>query len=129
MTRRRPWVDIARVPSEVIDEGIRTIESRKPGDFSPSDVLDAARSLIRLLGRPQVLQRRFRTISAPVLLLHGDRDRLVSIKVARASAREFPAWRFEVAKDIGHVPMLEAPDWTAATIFDWLEQQAKLLPA
>jgi pimeloyl-ACP methyl ester carboxylesterase len=121
-------VDIARVPSGVIDEGIRTIESRNPGDFSPSDVLDAARSLIRLLGRPQVLQRRFRTISAPVLLLHGDRDRLVSIKLARASAREFPAWRFEVAEDIGHVPMLEAPDWTAATIFDWLEHQARLLP-
>jgi pimeloyl-ACP methyl ester carboxylesterase len=122
-------VDIARVPAEVIEEGIRSIESRTPGEFSPSDTLRAGRSLLRILGRPQVLRRRFQRITAPVLLLHGARDRLVSIKVARASAREFPQWRFEVAEDIGHVPMLEAPEWTADHVLDWLAHDAKLLDA
>lgn len=120
-------VDINRVPSEVIDAGISSIESRKPKEFPPADLLFAGRSLLRLMSRPQVLRRRFRSITAPVLLLHGDRDRLVSIKVAQAAAKAFPAWRFEIANDIGHVPMLEAPDWTAEMILDWLAADAKLL--
>jgi pimeloyl-ACP methyl ester carboxylesterase len=120
-------VDIARVPPEVIAEGIRSIESRDPKEFAPADLLYAARSLVRLLSRPQPLRRTFRKVTAPVLLLHGDRDRLVSVSLARASAREFPAWRLEIAKDIGHVPMLEAADWTASQVFDWLEHDAKLL--
>jgi hypothetical protein len=31
-----------------------------------------------------------------------------------------PDWRLEIARDIGHVPMLEAPDWTVDTIVEWL---------
>jgi pimeloyl-ACP methyl ester carboxylesterase len=120
-------VDLNRVPSAVIDAGIASIESRNPRDFAPADIMIAGRSLLRLMTRPQVLRRRFRNISAPVLLLQGDRDRLVSVKVAAAAAREFPDWRFEVAKDIGHVPMLEAPEWTAQMVLDWLEKDAKLL--
>jgi pimeloyl-ACP methyl ester carboxylesterase len=126
-TLRMCTVDIARVPAEVIEQGITSLESRIRGEFTASDVLTAGRSLLRLLSRPEVLRRRFRTISAPVLLLHGDRDRLVPINVARAIAREFPEWRFEVAQDIGHVPMLEDAAWTADAVLDWLERDAKLL--
>jgi pimeloyl-ACP methyl ester carboxylesterase len=122
-------VDISRVPPEVIAAGIRSIEGRDPSEFAPADILYAARSLLRLLSRPQPLRRTLRKITAPVLMLHGARDRLVSINIAKANAREFPDWRFEVADDIGHVPMLEAPDWTAEQVFDWLESDAKLLEA
>jgi pimeloyl-ACP methyl ester carboxylesterase len=120
-------VDPSRVPAAVVAEGIRTLESRDPSDFTPADVLIAARSLLRMLARPEATKRLFRTITAPVLMLHGDRDRLVSINVAKTAAKEFPAWRFEIAEDIGHVPMLEAPDWTASTILDWLEHDAQLI--
>jgi pimeloyl-ACP methyl ester carboxylesterase len=120
-------VDINRVPTELIDAGIASIESRKPGDFTPADIMIAGRSLMALLSRPQALRRRMRTISAPVLLLHGDKDRLVAVKMARAAAKAFPEWRYEEAEDIGHVPMMEAPDWTAEKVFDWLEHDAKLL--
>jgi pimeloyl-ACP methyl ester carboxylesterase len=126
-TLRMCTVDVSRVPPEVIAAGIASIESRRPGDFTASDTLRAGRSLMRLLSRPQVARRIFRRITAPVLLLHGEKDRVVSINVATEAAREFPAWRFEIATDIGHVPMLEAPDWTAAQILDWLERDAKLL--
>jgi pimeloyl-ACP methyl ester carboxylesterase len=120
-------VDIKRIPPEVIDAGVRSIESRDPAAFPPADLLYAGRSLMRLMSRPQVLRRRFRSVHAPVLLMHGDRDRLVSIKVAQAIAKAFPDWRFDVARDIGHVPMLEAPDWTAATVLDWLVHDTQLL--
>jgi pimeloyl-ACP methyl ester carboxylesterase len=122
-------VDISRVSPEVIAIGIESIASRRRADFPPADLLHAGRSLMRLLSRPQAVRRTFQQVSAPVLLMHGERDRLVSITLARATAAEFPAWRFEVANDIGHVPMLEAPEWTAATVLDWLEHDAKLLRA
>jgi pimeloyl-ACP methyl ester carboxylesterase len=122
-------VDISRVPADVVAAGIASLESRPPGAFAPSDIVRAGRSLMRLFGRPQILRRTFMQVTAPVLLLHGDRDRLVPINLAKATAREFPHWRFEIAGDIGHVPMLEAPDWTAATVLDWLERDAKLLAA
>jgi hypothetical protein len=32
-----------------------------------------------------------------------------------------PRWRLEVARDIGHAPMLEAPVWTALRIDEWLD--------
>jgi pimeloyl-ACP methyl ester carboxylesterase len=122
-------VDISRVSPDVVAAGIAAIESRRPADFPPSDLLRAGRSLMRLLSRPQLVRRTFQRVSAPVLLLQGERDRLVSVELARATAREFPAWRYEEVADIGHVPMLEAPDWTAAKVLDWLEHDAKLLPA
>jgi alpha-beta hydrolase superfamily lysophospholipase len=61
-----------------------------------------------------------RGIAVPVLLLHGEKDRLVTLAAARATAAANPAWRFRVADDVGHVPQLEAPEWTAESILDWL---------
>ena len=62
----------------------------------------------------------------PVLLLHGEKDRLVSIGAARAVAAANPSWRFEVAPDVGHVPQLEVPAWTAGHILDWLTSKGLL---
>lgn len=120
-------VDVSRVPADVIATGIASIESRQPGDFAPADIMIAGRSMLGLMARPQVLRRRFKSISAPVLLLHGDKDRLVSVKIARATAKQFPDWRLEIAKDVGHVPMLESARWTADMVLDWLAKDAKLL--
>jgi pimeloyl-ACP methyl ester carboxylesterase len=128
-TLRLCTVDESRVPAEVVAAGIAAIESRDPADFPATDTLRAGRSLLRILRRPKVTRQVFTRVTAPVLMLHGDRDRLVSVKVAKGIAREFPAWRLEIAEDIGHVPMLEDAPWTAGMILDWLEHEAKLLTA
>jgi hypothetical protein len=44
----------------------------------------------------------------------------VPLAAARAVAADNPTWRFEVARNVGHVPQLEVPDWTIAHILDWL---------
>jgi pimeloyl-ACP methyl ester carboxylesterase len=54
------------------------------------------------------------------LLLHGRRDRLVSVQVAREAARRNPAWRYREFPDVGHVPQLEVPDAVAAAVLVWL---------
>lgn len=126
-TLRLCTVDLNRVDPDVIEAGLEVLTSRNPDDFTPKDFLGAARSLLRLLSRPRRVRRILQQVSAPVLMLHGDRDRLVSVEVARTIAEQFPAWRFEIARDIGHVPMLEDPKWTADTILDWMRADAGLL--
>jgi pimeloyl-ACP methyl ester carboxylesterase len=76
------------------------------------------------LARRSAFKSTVKAIRAPVLLLHGAKDRLVSVDAARAVAAANPSWRFEVAPDVGHVPLLEAPVWTASHILDWLATDA-----
>lgn len=113
-------VDSRRIPPEVVALGVALAQERAADRYAGSDLLAAARSLVRMLA----FSRRFRDamarVQAPVLLLHGAQDRLVSVDVARSVARANPTWRLEVRDDLGHVPQLEAPDWTAAVLLDWL---------
>jgi pimeloyl-ACP methyl ester carboxylesterase len=59
-------------------------------------------------------------IKAPVLAIHGDRDRLVPVGYARAAARAHPRWDLRVLPGIGHVPQMEAPTRWLAAVKDWL---------
>ena len=63
-------------------------------------------------------------VSAPVLLIHGQHDRLVSIRQADAAAQKFDSWRFEVMDHVGHVPQLEDPGLVAATILEWMFEES-----
>jgi pimeloyl-ACP methyl ester carboxylesterase len=61
------------------------------------------------------------SLACPVLLIHGERDRLVPVSAARAAARANPSWSLVVLPGVGHVPQLEAPLECADSIFDWLD--------
>ena len=113
-------VDLSRVPDEVIDAGVAVFNQRNGRDFPPSDVMAAGRSVVQRVTQAPKLQRAMASIEAPVLVLHGARDRLVPVRAARQAAKTFPHWRLEVAENVGHVPMLEAAEWTAGHILDWL---------
>ena len=56
-----------------------------------------------------------------MLHLHGARDLLVPLAAARRMAEGRARWRLDVARDIGHAPMLETPVWTALRIDAWLD--------
>ncbi|MDQ1748025.1 MAG: hypothetical protein QOD07_2288 [Frankiaceae bacterium] len=114
-------VDPKRIPPDVLALGIALTEEKYGQPSGPGEFLDAARSLVRMLARSRRFRATMARVTAPVLLIHGDADRLVSLRVAQAVADANPHWRFEVARGIGHVPQLEAPDWTAALVLDWLE--------
>lgn len=112
--------DPSRVPAHVVEQHVQVAARRRYYDDVDSELLSAAQSLLWVLAdrrRYQAMQQR---ITVPVLLLHGDRDRLVPIASARDAARANPSWRFSVAEGVGHVPQLEVPDWTAQQILDWL---------
>lgn len=113
-------VDPTRVPAEVLEQHLEMARARRGYPDIDEQFLGAARSLMSMLARRSSYMATMKAIRVPVLLLHGDKDRLVTIGASRAVAAANPSWRFEVARDVGHVPQLEVPEWTAERILDWL---------
>jgi pimeloyl-ACP methyl ester carboxylesterase len=113
-------VDPRRVPADVVEAHIELTASkdRAVGDAA---YLVSARSLSRIMVRPGPTLARLAVVDHPVLHLHGERDVLVPLAAARRMAEGRSGWRLEVARDIGHAPMLEAPAWTALRIGEWLD--------
>jgi pimeloyl-ACP methyl ester carboxylesterase len=112
--------DPSRVPAHVIDQHLELAGQRREYSDVDSEMLSAAQSLLFVLADRRRYAAMQRAIDVPVLLLHGDKDRLVHIASARAAAAANPTWRFEVAKGVGHVPQLEVPGWTAERMLSWM---------
>jgi len=112
--------DPSRVPADVVDLHVELADRRREYTDVDSEMLSAAQSLLWVLADRRRYAEMQRSIDAPVLLLHGDQDRLVNVAAARAAAAANPSWRFEVARGVGHVPQLEVPDWTAERVLRWL---------
>jgi pimeloyl-ACP methyl ester carboxylesterase len=117
-------VDPSRVPADVIAEGVRLAERRGQDRDASTSFLLAARSLVKMLTRPRRFNAALDSITAPVLLIHGDQDRLVPVRVARSVASAHPHWQLEIAENVGHVPQLEAAEWTADVVRAWLRETA-----
>ncbi len=113
--------DSSRVPPTVVEQHLALARERHDYPDVDAELIVAARSLMWVLARRRLHASMLNNISVPVLLLHGDRDRLVPIACARVAAAANPTWRFEVAHGVGHVPQLEVPDWTLNQILDWLK--------
>jgi pimeloyl-ACP methyl ester carboxylesterase len=112
-------VDPSRVPADVVEAHIELTErlDRAAGDAA---YLRSARSLSLLVARPAETLERLGRVRQPTLLLHGAKDVLVPLSSAQRMRAAHPDWRLEVAPDVGHVPMLEAPAWTVAQVIAWL---------
>jgi pimeloyl-ACP methyl ester carboxylesterase len=113
-------VDPSAIPPKVVEQHLELARERQEYPDIDAELVVAARSLLWVLARRRRHAELLHSITAPVLLLHGDRDRLVPIAAARQAAAANPLWRFEVATGVGHLPQLEAPGWTVDRILDWL---------
>lgn len=112
-------VDPSRVPADVVARAVELARERRSFAHVNKAFLDAARSVMLHLARRARLAAQMRSLEAPVLLLHGDQDRLVPVSAAHLAARNHPDWHVEIAPDVGHVPQLEAADWTIAAYRRW----------
>ena len=119
-------VDPDALPSEVIDRSVTLLDEREDVEGMDRAFLAAARSLVRILVDPRRYRRAMASISVPVLLVHGDRDRLVPVAAARDIARRHPSWRYLELADVGHVPQLQVPERLAEDVLSWL---AETVPA
>ncbi len=113
----------SRVPADVRAQHVAVARQALLQPETEGEISAAARSMIAIFAgdlRGGAYRRAIGSITCPVLLLHGTRDRLVPIAVARAAARANPAWTMIEMPGVGHVPQLEAPDDTASAIIGWL---------
>jgi pimeloyl-ACP methyl ester carboxylesterase len=113
-------VDADRIPPDVVALGIALAEERTADEFAARDFLAAARSLLRVLSSSHKFTAAARAVTAPVLLVQGAEDRLVPARLARRIVAANPTWQLAIADDVGHVPQLEAPEWTAGVMLQWL---------
>ncbi len=70
------------------------------------------------------LWRMAARVSVPTLVIGGDRDRLVDVRVAPQTARLIPDSRLLLLRGVGHVAQMEAPELVARAIAGMLDAQA-----
>jgi len=109
----------------------RTLAFARPREVDPAVVsaftrnLRSRRDVIRALatGRrllPEIRDPfRLERISAPVLLVWGDRDRMVFPSGAERVLREVGGARLELIEGCGHCPQVEAPERVEALLADF----------
>jgi len=112
----------SRVPADVVAQHIEMERSRAGFAEAGHDLGVATRSVIATAGLGGHAYRAgIASLTCPVLLIHGARDRLVPVSAARAAARARPSWSLVVLPDVGHLPQLEAPRECTDAIAGWLD--------
>jgi pimeloyl-ACP methyl ester carboxylesterase len=113
-------VDPSRVSPDVIrvSEELATERAGKPE--LDRVFLGAARSLMGVLARPGRYLQAIKQVAQPTLLLFGAKDRLVPVAAGRTAAERRPDWTYREHPDLGHVPQIEDPAWTAQQVLEWL---------
>lgn len=116
-----------KIPREVIDAHIAIAEERRSFEWAGRAFLLSTRALLRMLFTPNKVARMADAITAPTLVIHGDRDRLVPHHAARVAAAR-RNWQIEVLEGIGHIPQIEAPQRVVELIERFIAQGLRAEP-
>lgn len=111
--------DPTRLSAEIVDAHVRLTREREHlGAQNQRAFLQASRSIGLRMADPRFWVRA-RQVKAPVLVIHGDRDRLIPVAAARELVRRLPNWALRILQGVGHVPMMETPDLFLNAFNDW----------
>lgn len=113
--------DSSRIDPNVFAADVALTEYRATMPGVDAAFLSAARSLLRVLARRKRYAARIHSVARPVLLVHGERDRLVPFAAAKATAAGNPHWETLFLPGVGHVPQLEVPDLVLERLVPWLD--------
>ncbi|MBO0687255.1 MAG: alpha/beta hydrolase [Candidatus Dormibacteraeota bacterium] len=109
-----------RVTPDLVEAHIEQVMDRRHSNGHHDPVLvQAGRSLIRALAR-RGQEELYGGVRAPVLVVHGERDRLVPLESSLTLAQRY-GWLVMVLPGVGHVPMLEAPGEFLKALEPWLD--------
>ena len=99
-----------RLPADVFDMHVRLAEQRRYLPGIDSAFVRAARSVLYTTLRRSAYDREVAAVTAPTLVVHGEKDRLVPSLAARRLGALRPDWRVEILDEVGHIAMLEEVD-------------------
>jgi pimeloyl-ACP methyl ester carboxylesterase len=114
--------DPSSISPQLVAAHVEMTRQRFAFDYGVPAFLAAARSIFRSQAMPGAYRQLVRDVRAPALVIHGARDQLVPVAAAREATQEHANWRLEVLPDLGHIPMLEAPQRWLDLVNAWLDQ-------
>ncbi len=116
---------------ELVGRTYRTLATNHPGDLEPESVaaftshFESKRDVVRILGTGRRLKPELREpynlgwITCPVLVVWGDRDRMVNPSGARRILREVANARSVLIRGCGHCPQIERPERVAELLAEF----------
>lgn len=105
-------------PRMVTEKVVEEVEAQMALPGAVAAALAAARGM-----RFDAVERSYRTIDAPALLIWGRDDRVARLPFGERLARELPHARLVVFPRCGHLPMWECTGETAGALVDFLKAQ------
>ncbi|MBJ7438532.1 MAG: alpha/beta hydrolase [Sphingopyxis sp.] len=127
------WLATQITPRTLVEQSLRgSVEKQAIVDEA---MIDRYWELLRFPGnreatvlrarmdREPAMAARIGDIKAPTLILFGDRDRLINPSAAQTFHERIAGSEVVLLKGIGHLPMDEDPDATAAAIADFLTRR------
>lgn len=113
-----------RIPATVLDATVEETMATRGDDGGRAAQRAQFRAILEvvaLLARPEQWRHQLAEITTPTLWLHGADDPLSQLEAASALASARPEWIFRIRGEVGHLPHLEDPTWTARSITEWLD--------
>ncbi|HEX6754613.1 MAG TPA: alpha/beta fold hydrolase [Mycobacteriales bacterium] len=119
--------DPRSVPRTRFEEAVEEVVRRRALPWATDAFTASLRALARAYLAPgdRSLWRRAASVRAPTLVVWGDRDRLVTVKLAPRTARVIPDARLLVLPGVGHVAQLEDPQLVARAFLGLREDVAR----
>lgn len=102
--------------SLVSEELVEDVEAQMEKEGSVAVALAAARGMARF----EENEKRYKTISAPTLLVWGREDKVSRVQFGEKLARQIPHARFVVLPSCGHIPMWECTPGTVDALKEFL---------
>ncbi len=131
----QPWFrSIARYldPGPLIEQGLMAAYNRSPvvnealiARYYDLIMREGTRSAILQRGRPARVQKEsepdLSKLSQPTLIMWGAKDSLVPVSVAKRFEQTLPNASTVIYPDLGHIPMEEDPQRSAADVMTFLD--------
>ena len=111
--------DASRVDPDVVAAHVQLTREREHlGRQSGRAFVQASRSIGIRMADPR-FWARVAMVAAPVLVIHGSQDRLIPLSAVHELIHRRPDWKLDVLDGVGHVPMMETPDYFMSALQDW----------
>ncbi|MGQ0504929.1 MAG: alpha/beta fold hydrolase [Myxococcaceae bacterium] len=114
-------VDAGKISREILESHLALARERaEKMPWSHGAFIAAAKSVVRSALWQAPFRAHLSRITAPTLIVHGEKDRFVPVSSTRRLVKTRPDFLLKVLPEVGHMAQLEAPVETLALVEEWL---------